>query len=331
MSASVSGARHNLAAGFAILLALAVGAIGSTTACAQDTRPLQIIVGYSPGGGTDVLARVLSEPLAKTLGRPVVVRNVPGAGGQIAASALLREGGDGQSILAINHPDLYMAVTRDTASFRATDFQVIMVDVQDPRVFLVKNDSDIDSFGTFVTRAKAQPGKLAVSVTAGSAQELFAKWLFAKLDLDITIVGYKGGAEAGTALLAGNVTANIGDDFARFNLRQSTKALFIGSQKQSPRWPEAPTLTSVLAPYGVVPPSPDFMSRYGVYVVPSSFKAKNPAAYSKLQQALLQSRGRSAFQDYIAKNKLQDLSIGKAGEELDAAFAADMVEIGKIK
>ena len=92
-----------------------------------------------------------------------------------------------------------------------------------------------------------------------------------------------------------------------------------------------PPLTSVLAPHGILPPSPDFMSRYGIYAVQSSFKAKDPAAYAKLQQTLLQSRRGPEFQDYIAKNKLQDVSIGKAGEELDAVFAAEMIEIGKIK
>lgn len=312
-------------------LAATLGALAFPSARAQDGRALQIIVGYPPGGGSDVLARVLGEPLAKVLGRPVVIKNLPGAGGQIAASALLREGMDGLSILAINHPDLSIAVARGTVGLKATDFQVAMVDVQDPRIFLVKADSTIDSFDRFVTRAKAQPGKMAVSVTAGSAQELFAKWLFDKLGLDVIVVGYKGGAESSNALLAGDVAGSIGDDFARYNLRSLTKALFIGAQTKSPRWPEAPTLTAALAPFGVKPPSPNFLSRYGVYVVPAAVKAKDPAAYAKLQQALLQARRSPEFQDYVAKNKLQDLSIGKPGEEFERAFAADMLEIARIK
>ena len=91
-------------------------------------------------------------------------------------------------------------------------------------MFLVKADSPIDSFATFVKRAKAEPGKLAVSVTAASAQELFAKWLFKALDLDVIVVGYKGGADAGSALLSETVVANIGDDFGRMNMRSLTKA-----------------------------------------------------------------------------------------------------------
>jgi tripartite-type tricarboxylate transporter receptor subunit TctC len=326
---TLSTTRRQALAGMALLPALAAGAAQSLLA--QDSRPFQIIVGYPPGGGSDVLARVLGEPLSKLLGRPVIVKNVPGASGQIAATTLLRDGGDGLSILAINHPDLFMAVERSAGALKAEDFQIIAVDVQDPRVFLVKADSAIDSFATFLARAKAQPGQLAVSVTAASAQELFAKWLFNALGLDVIVVGYKGGAEAANALLSDVVVGNIGDDFARMNMRSLAKALFVGAQEKSPRWPEAPTLAAALAPLGVTPPTANFLSRYGVYVVPSALKAKDPAAYLKLQQALLQARASAEFQSYIAKSQLEDLSIGKPGEDFESAFAADMVEIHKIK
>jgi tripartite-type tricarboxylate transporter receptor subunit TctC len=324
-----STTRRRALAGIALLPALAAGATRS--ALAQLGGAFQIIVGYPPGGGSDVLARVLGEPLRKSLGRAVVVKNMPGASGQIAATTLLRDGSDGQSILAINHPDLYMAVERSAGALKAADFQVIMVDVRDPRVFLVKADSPIDSFAAFVARAKAEPGRLVVSVTAGSAQELFAKWLFNALGLDVIVVGYKGGAESSNALLTDVVAGSIGDDFARMNMRSLAKALFVGAQEKSPRWPEAPTLAAALAPFGVAPPTANFLSRYGVYVVPAALKAKDPAAYLKMQQTLLQARAGPEFQSYIAKSQLGDLSIGKPGEDFESSFAADMTEIRGIK
>jgi tripartite-type tricarboxylate transporter receptor subunit TctC len=206
-----------------------------------------------------------------------------------------------------------------------------MVDVKDPRIMLVPKGSDINTFADFVARAKAQPGKLAVSVAQGSAQELFAKWLIGRLGLDVVIVGYKGGSDAANAMLTGDVAANLGDDYARLTYRKQSRALFIASREKSPRWPEAPTFASVLAPYGIAPPNADFLARFGVYVVPVAFKKKHPAEYAKLQQALLQSRGSPEFQEYIVKNSLQDLSIGKPGEEFDVAFATDMVEVAKMK
>jgi len=259
-----------------------------------------------------------------------VVRNIPGAGGQIAATALLNEGTDGHAILAINHPDLLMTVDAGHASYKAADFQVIIVDVKDPRVLLVANSSGIGSFGDFVARARKEPGKLSISYAQGSAQELFSQWLVARLGVDVLLVPYKGGAPAANAMLSGEVTANLGDDFARFSLRDRVKALFVASQDRSPRWPEAETLTAALEPFGVKPSSPNFLARYGIYVVPSAFKLNDPAKYEKLQKALLQARQDPQFQEYLAKNELQDLSIGKRGEDFEAAFAADMAELRKL-
>ncbi|MGJ7491526.1 tripartite tricarboxylate transporter substrate-binding protein [Variovorax sp. ZT4R33] len=301
-------------------------------AMAQGDKPLQMMVGYPPGGSTDAFARLFSIPLQSALnGRSVVVRNVPGAGGQIAATTLLREGADGSAVLAINQPDLSLAVARGNAGFKLSDFRTIMADLHEPRVFLVKNDGGIDSFAKFVSQAKANPGKLAISVTGGSAQETMAQWLVEQLKIDVVVVPYKGGAESINALLSGDVTANLGDDFVRSNMRSKTTALFIGSDKKSPRWPEAPTLQSLLTTYGVTMSSPHFLARYGVYVVSAAFAQKNPTAYQDLQKAMLAARSGTVFTDYIQKNNLADLSLGAAGEAYEPAFAAEMKEIEKLK
>lgn len=313
------------------LIAALIVAAMPWRAPAQETKPLQIIVGYSPGGGSDALARVLADAITRVNGRTVVVKNVAGAGGQIAASTVLREGGDGSAVLAINQPDLQMAVQRDPAALKASDFQIIMADVRDPRVMLVKRESDLGSFAALVERARAQPGKIAVSVTAASGQELFGKWLFGRLGIDVTVAGYRGGADASNALLTGDVQATIGDDYSRLNLRDVTRALLVGARGASPRWPEAPTLSAALAPYGVAPPSPDFLSRYGVYVVPAAVKTARPAVYAELQRVLLAARDTREFADYIARNKLEDLSIGKTGEAFASALDADLAAIAAIK
>jgi tripartite-type tricarboxylate transporter receptor subunit TctC len=301
----------------------------STSAFAQTypSGPVQIIVAYGPGGGTDTLARLLAPLLSKAMNKPVTVQNLPGGGGQVAATTLLRDGADGLTILATNEPDLSMSTVFNKPPYKITDFQVALVDLIDPRVMLVQTNSDIKTFADFVARAKAAPGRLAVSVAQGSAQELFAKWLFGKLNLQVRIVGYNGGAPSANAMIAGDVVATIGDDFARMNIRDKAKALLVGSQKQSPRWPEAETLTAALAPHGVVPPSPGFLTRHGVYVVSAAFKAQNRAAYSRLQQFLLQARDMPEYQKYIETNDLRDLSIGRPGEEFASSFASDLAAI----
>lgn len=314
--------------------ALGAGALAATLPgigrAQADKPPLQLLVGYPPGGSTDSFARLLSVPLQGMAGRSVVVRNVPGAGGQIAATTLLREGADGSAVLAINQPDLNLAIARGTGGFKPSDFRVIMVDLHEPRVFLVKNDFGIDSFVKFVEQAKAQPGKLSISVAGGTAQEVLARWLVDKLKIDVIVVPFKGGAEAANAVLAGEVTANLGDDFNRSSLRSKTKALFIGADKKSPRWPEAQTLQSQLSTLGVTMPSPHFLGRYGVYVVSAAFAQKNPKAYQDLQHTMLKAREGQPFKEYISKNNLEDLSLAAAGEQYDAVFAAEMREIERI-
>ncbi len=310
---------------------MAITLATSAPGLAQDlpSGPIQILVAYGAGGGTDTLARLLATPLSNALGQPVVVQNLPGGGGQIAAMTLLRDGTDGSAILATNQPDLFMSTVVKDPPYKASDFQTIMVDLQDPRVMLVQKESDIATLGDLIAKAKAEPGKVTISVAQGSAQELFAKWLFGRLGLDVRLVGYNGGSTAANAMLAGDVLATIGDDFARMNIREKAKALFVVAETKSPRWPEGPILASAL-PSSITLPADDFLSRYGVYVVSAEFKANNPEGYKKLQQALVEARNSPEFQSYLDKNNLQDLSIGKPGEELETKLADQFTEIPKI-
>ncbi len=305
----------------AVLVALVFGTSVNVRAEDYPNKPVQLIVAYGAGGGTDRQARLLAPALEKALGQPVVVQNLPGGGGQVAATALLREQPDGYTILATNQPDLNMSSVLKGAPYKVDDLQVIMVDLFDPRIVLVKKDSPIRTFDDFVKKAKAEPGKLTVSISQGGAQEQFAKWLFSKLGVDVRLVGYKGGSKAANAMVGGQVDATVGDDSARLNIRDKSHALLLGAPNKSPRWPEAPTLVETLKTYGVTPPTPDFLGRYGVYVVPSAFKEKHPERYKKLQDAMIKARQDKSFQEFIAKRKIGDLSIGKAGEGYTDAFA----------
>ena len=309
----------------AALVLSALPVLGDWQAAKADSaypqRPVQIIVAYGAGGGTDRQARLLAAPLEKILGKPVTIQNLPGGGGQVAATAMLREAADGHTILAGNQPDINMSVAVRNAPYKLEDLQVILVDLFDPRILLVQKDSPIRTFDDFVKKAKAEPNKLTLSVSQGGAQEQFAKWLFSSLGIKVRMVGYKGGSRAANAMVGGQVDATMGDDSARLNIREKAHALLLGAPKQSPRWPEAPTLVDALKPYGVTPPTPDFLGRYGVYVVPAAFKKKHPAHYAKLQKAMIEARKAAAFQENIAKRGIGDLSIGKPGEGFEAAFA----------
>lgn len=316
---------HRVATAIGAVVVLAFAAVdGVWTAVAADAypeRPLQIIVGYGAGGGTDRQARLLAGSLEQVLGKPVTVQNLPGGGGQVAATALLREAADGYTILAANQPDLNMSVAINDAPYRLEDLQVILVDLFDPRILLVQKDSQIRTFDDFVTAARANPGTLTVSVSQGGAQEQFAKWLFSNLGVDVRLVGYRGGSRAANAMVGGQVDATMGDDSARLNIRSEAHALLIGAPQRSPRWPEATPLVEALEPYGITPPTPDFLGRYGVYVVPRAFKEEHPEHYARLQEAMIAARRTEAFRDVIARSGIEDLSIGKPGEDYADVFA----------
>ncbi len=84
---------------------------------------MQILVAYGAGGGTDTLARLLAPSLSKILGKPVTVQNLPGGGGQVAATDVMRDGADGLAILATNEPDLFMSTVFNKPPYKGGDFQ----------------------------------------------------------------------------------------------------------------------------------------------------------------------------------------------------------------
>ncbi|WP_316980318.1 Bug family tripartite tricarboxylate transporter substrate binding protein [Shumkonia mesophila] len=320
--------------GVALAVAAGIGlfSLGGQAAAADNwpDRPVQVIVSYGAGGASDRQARLLAAPLEKALGVPVVVQNMPGAGGQVAAVSLLRAPADGYTVLATNEPDLSMTAALKSSPYKYEDLDIIMVDVFDPRILLVTKDSPIKTFADFVNMAKAEPGKLSISVAQGAAQELFAKWLVSSLGLKVRIVGFKGGGEAATAMLGGHVTATLGDDFARLNIRDLSRTLLLGSPKASPRWPEAELLADALKPYGVTPPTPRFLTRYGVYVVSAAFRKAHPDRYLKLQKAIATAMSSKDFKDQLAKQGFSDLALAEPGDGHKEAFAKTLTVIKEL-
>src|SRR5688572_24196235 len=122
MSTPSRCSRREFTLGLAGTLGLTVA--GSRQASAQQypSGPVSIAVAYGPGGGTDTFARVLAPSLSKVLDRPVTVQNLPGGGGQVAATTLLRDGGDGRMILATNEPDLSMSTVFSKPPYKLEDF-----------------------------------------------------------------------------------------------------------------------------------------------------------------------------------------------------------------
>jgi tripartite-type tricarboxylate transporter receptor subunit TctC len=200
-------------------LALACGLAAATGARAETpypNRPIQMIVAYGPGGGTDLVARLLARHLEKQLGgATVVVQNKPGAGGAIGFAELARAAPDGYTVGFINTPNLLTIPIERKSTFTWRSFDLIGNLVDDPGGFTVHNSNRIDSLASLVRYAKAHPGEVSVGTTGVGSDDHLAMLLFEKAaGVKLTHVGYKGAGDVRAALVGQQLTIgaiNVGE------------------------------------------------------------------------------------------------------------------------
>jgi tripartite-type tricarboxylate transporter receptor subunit TctC len=295
-------------------------AVSATPAYAWPDRDITVVVAFGAGGGTDRQTRIMAQHLQSVLGVNVNVQNAPGGGGQVGALTVLREEPDGYTILSTNDPDHSMTIALQNAPYSGDDWEILAVDIYDPRLIVVAKDSPYQTWASFVEAARANPGTLSVSAVAGGAQDLFGRWIMNMFDLDVNHVGYPSGGEAGSAVLGGHVTANIGDDFSRLNMRDDVRGLLLGSPNASPRWPEATLVVDALAAEGLEAPTPDFLARYHFYAVPAAMREQHPENFQKLKDAIISIREIPEYKEFIATGGVEDLSIMEPGEKYEDNF-----------
>ncbi|AOY95748.1 3-phosphoglycerate dehydrogenase [Cupriavidus sp. USMAA2-4] len=202
--------------------AVVVGALASVAAQAETAawpnRPIEMIVAYAPGGGTDLVARLLSRYLEKELGTTIVVQNKPGAGGAIGFAELARAVPDGYTIGFINTPNLLTIPIERKTPFTWKSYDLIGNLVDDPGAFTVNQSSHIDSLATLVKYAKTNPGAVTVGTTGVGSDDHLAMLLFEKAaGVKMTHVGYKGAGEVRGALAGQQITIgaiNVGEALA---------------------------------------------------------------------------------------------------------------------
>lgn len=245
-----TGNRHllrSLAAGIGIALA------GLAGACAQNfpTRPVTVVVPFSPGGAADVVARVLAQNVH--LKQPVIIDNKPGAGGTIAAAAVAKAAPDGHTVLFITaghagQRALYPKLSYDPVA----DFTPLMGVSQSPIVIAVKADAPYRTIGDFVEAARKRPGKLNCAGGGGGATvtNLAFEQMKADLRLDIAAVPYKGSAPALTALLGGEIDCDSDNVSAMLPMVSAGKVriLAVMNKSRASLLPDVPTVAETVLP-----------------------------------------------------------------------------------
>ena len=250
-------------------IAAAVLALNGASAFAQPypSKPIRLVVGFTPGGGVDINARLLAPKLTEFLGQPVIVENRPGAGTNIANELVAKAAPDGYTLL-INTPAvaINMALYRKLPYDTLRDFAAVSIFSEAPNILVVHNGVPARDAQELVALARAKPGVLNYSSAgSGTTQHLAGELLKLRTGTDIVHVPYKGTAPSLTALIAGEVDMSFANIPA---ILQHVKAgrlrpLASTGTKRAELMPEVPTMresgvdVEVTVWYGVLAPGGD--------------------------------------------------------------------------
>jgi tripartite-type tricarboxylate transporter receptor subunit TctC len=233
----------------AVLAGLLALAAGTMVAAAADypSRPVTIVVGFPPGGASDILARIIADKLGSLLGQPVVVDNRPGAGGNVAGEAVAHAAPDGYTLLLGNNAilatnaSLYSKINFDPVK----DFAPISLIGTQANVLVVNNDVPAHSLAELIALAKAQPGKLNFASSGyGLAAHLAGELFKAQAHIDIVHVPYKGSAPALEDVISGQdqmmfaTTSGV----MGFLKNAQVRALAVTTLKRTAILPDIPTM-----------------------------------------------------------------------------------------
>ena len=270
-------------------------------------RPIEIVVPFSAGGGTDKISRIIAEDMSKTLKQSVVVVNKPGAGTIIGTSDVARSKPDGYTLLMATFANaVNPSLNKDLPYSPDKDFTPVGLVGTSPNILVVSSKSPYKSVNDIISFAKANPGKLTYgSYGAGTSAHLTAALFENLAEIKMTHVPYKGAAPALTDLLGERIdmifsAAGVAPQVNAGKLR----AIAVTSADRSASFPDIPTI----AASGV--PAYDAESWYGLFA-----PAGTPAeVVQKLNAALNDALKTDAFKEKIAQPEGLDARPGEPAD-----------------
>ncbi len=255
---------------FRSLLAAAVALTGVSTVTegagpSYPDRPVRVFVGLAPGGGTDSVARVMTQKFSEVFGQPFVVDNRPGAGGNVAGELAASATPDGYTLITVTpthvvNPSLY----RDLRYDAIKDFTPVGLIVHAQYYLSVSNAVHATTVKELIAIARAQTPRLTYASTGiGSANHLSGELFKTMAGIDMTHVPYKGGAPALAALIAGEVQVSFTSGVALAHAKAGRlKTLAVTGGKRTPIAPDIPTIAEAGVPgyevtgwYGLAAPA----------------------------------------------------------------------------
>ena len=283
-------------------------------------RPIRLVVGFPPGGATDILARILQQHMPESIGQPVVVDNRGGASGTIAAALVAKASPDGYTIMMVpSGPYTISASTYATLPYDAVrDFTGVSLLVWVTNVIVVPQNSPAKTLQDLVRTAREKPGQVTFSSSgAGSLHHLSGEVMKRLTGTDMIHVPFKGAGPAMAALAGSEVTFGFTSMPSAVPLinGKRIRPLAVTSVKRMPALPETPTMTEAGVP---PPPGLDIREWYGV-ILP----ARTPAAIvNKLNAEMVK-----VFKRPDVQKRLTDMGaeyVGSSPQELSKQLANDV-------
>jgi tripartite-type tricarboxylate transporter receptor subunit TctC len=226
---------------------MAVMALSGISATAQEfpNKPIRIVVPYSPGGGTDAVARMMAQRLSITLGQSVVVENKPGASANIGSEFVARAPADGYTILVTAPNFTTSEALYDKLSWRFDDFIPVIHLVRYANVLVSAPDSKMATVPEMIARAKVAPGMMTYgSAGTGSNSHLAMELLKQRVGINPEHVPYKGSGPLKTDLLGNHLLLGVDGlgGMAELIKNGQVKALAVLAPRRTPLWPDVPSL-----------------------------------------------------------------------------------------
>jgi len=225
--------------------ALALAFASAAQAQTWPDKPVHVVVAFTPGSATDVIARAMSNELSARLGQPVIIENRPGAGGTIANAFVAKAAPDGYTLLVDSsghtvNPWIYGNLSYDTVK----DLKGVTLLARQPNVLVVSPDKSWKTVADLVNQAKAQPGKMSfASAGVGSATHMNGEKFKVAAGIDVLHVPYKGTPEALNDVMGGRVEYFFSPVVSALSLvrENRVKALVVGSPQRASVLPDLPT------------------------------------------------------------------------------------------
>jgi tripartite-type tricarboxylate transporter receptor subunit TctC len=231
----------------------ALASVSGASALDYPTRPVRWVVGYPPGGATDIIARLIGQRLSERLGQQFVIENKPGAGNNIATESVINAEPDGYTVLLVNPANYVNTSLYANLKFNfPRDIAPIASFNRVPNVMTVSKDVQAKTVADFIAYAKANPGKVNMASSGnGTSVHLSGEMFMAMTGIKMQHVPYRGAAPAITDMLGGQVQV-IFDNMPSIiqHIRAgSLRAMAVTTVERSELLPDVPTVAETVPGY----------------------------------------------------------------------------------